>query len=73
MTMNKPIYDFQHQVQDALAEINEMRGARIDVLDSNGIVTLTGIVPTVEARERAEAIVRGIDGVAQVINELNVV
>ena len=71
--MNKPIYDFQHQVQDALAEINEMRGARIDVLDSNGIVTLTGIVPTVEARERAEAIVRGIDGVAQVINELNVV
>lgn len=71
--MNKPIYDFQHQVQDALAEINEMRGARIDVLDSNGIITLTGIVPTVEARERAEAIVRGIDGVAQVINELNVV
>lgn len=71
--MNKPIYDLQHQVQEALSEINEMRGARIDVLDSNGIVTLTGIVPTVEARERAEAIVRGMDGVAQVINELNVV
>jgi osmotically-inducible protein OsmY len=73
MTMNKPIYDFQHQVQEALAEINELRGARIDVLDSNGIVTLTGVVPTVEARERAEAIVRGMDGVMQVINELNVV
>ncbi|HET6595143.1 MAG TPA: BON domain-containing protein [Anaerolineales bacterium] len=71
--MNKPIYDFQHQVQEALAEINELRGARIDVLDSNGIVTLTGVVPTVEARERAEAIVRGMDGVMQVINELNVV
>jgi osmotically-inducible protein OsmY len=71
--MNKPIYDLQHQVQEALAEINEMRGARIDVLDSNGIVTLTGFVPTVEARERAEAIVRGTDGVTSVINELDVI
>jgi osmotically-inducible protein OsmY len=71
--MNKPIYDLQHQVQEALAEINEMRGARIDVLDTNGIVTLTGIVPSVEARERAEAIVRGMDGVTSVINELDVV
>jgi osmotically-inducible protein OsmY len=73
ISMNKPIYDLQHQIQEALAEINEMRGARIDVLDSNGIVTLTGIVPTVDARERAEAIVRGMDGVTSVINELNVV
>ena len=71
--MNKPIYDLQHQVQEALAEINELRGARIDVLDSNGIVTLTGMVPSVEARERAEAVVRGMDGVTSVINELNVV
>lgn len=71
--MNKPIYDFQHQIQEALSEINEMRGARIDVLDSNGVVTLTGIVPTVEARERAEAIVRAMNGVTSVINELNVV
>jgi osmotically-inducible protein OsmY len=71
--MNKPIYNLQHQIQEALAEINELRGARIDVLDSNGIVTLTGIVPTVDARERAEAIVRGMDGVMSVINELNVV
>jgi osmotically-inducible protein OsmY len=71
--MNKPIYDLQHQVQEALAEINDMRGARIDILDSNGIVTLTGIVPTVDASERAEAIVRGMDGVTNVINELNVV
>jgi|RhiMetdeSRZDD1v2_1073273.scaffolds.fasta_scaffold286579_2 osmotically-inducible protein OsmY len=69
----EPIYTLQRQVQDALAEINELRGARIDVLDNNGIVTLTGIVPNVEARERAEAIVRKMDGVVSVINELNVV
>lgn len=71
--MNKPIYDLQHQAQDALAEINEMRGARIDVLDNNGIVTLTGFVPTTDARERAESIVRRMDGVISVINELNVI
>lgn len=71
--MNKPVYDLQHQIQEALAEINGMRGARIDILNSNGIVTLTGIVPTVDARDRAEAIVREMDGVTSVINELNVV
>ncbi|HJQ13270.1 MAG TPA: BON domain-containing protein [Anaerolineales bacterium] len=71
--MNQPMYDFQHQIQEALSEINEMRGARIDVVDSNGVVTLTGVVPTVDARERAEAIVRGMSGVTSVINELNVV
>ena len=71
--MNKPIFTLQQQVQDALAEINELRGAQIDVLDSNGIVTLRGIVPKVEARERAEAIARGMEGVISVINELDVV
>jgi osmotically-inducible protein OsmY len=71
--VNKPIYDLTHEVQEALAEINDMRDAQIDVLDNNGIITLTGIVPTVEARERAEAIVRGLSGVTTVINELNVV
>jgi hyperosmotically inducible periplasmic protein len=71
--MNKPIYDLQHQVQEALAKINEMRDAQIDVLDSNGIITLRGIVPTAAARERAEEIVRGMDGVVTVVNELDVV
>jgi osmotically-inducible protein OsmY len=71
--MNKPMYDLKHEVQEALAEINEMRGARIDVIDNNGIITLTGIVPTVDAREDAEAIVRRMSGVMSVINELDVV
>ena len=71
--MNEPIYDLQHQVQESLAEINALRGAQIDVLDNNGIVTLRGTIPTVDARERAEAIVRGMDGVVSVINELDVI
>jgi osmotically-inducible protein OsmY len=72
-TMNQPIYDLQHRIQEALAEINDLRGSRVEVVDSNGIITLTGTVPTVEARERAEAIVRGMEGVTSVINELNVI
>ncbi len=71
--MNQPIYDLQHRIQEALAEINDIRGSRVEVVDSNGIITLTGTVPTVEARERAEAIVRGMEGVTSVINELNVI
>ena len=71
--MNKPIFTLQQQVQDALAEINELRGAQIDVLDNNGIVTLRGIVPNVDARERAETIARGMDGVISVINELDMI
>jgi osmotically-inducible protein OsmY len=71
--MNKPVYDLQHQVQEALAEINELGGAQIDVLDTNGLITLRGTVPSVTARERAEEIVRGMDSVVTVINELDVV
>lgn len=71
--MNQPIFDLQHQVQDALAEINDLQGTRIDVMNSNGVITLSGTVPTIEARERAEAIVRNMEGVTSVINELDVV
>lgn len=71
--MNQPIFDLQHRVQDALSDINDLRGSSIEVTDSNGILTLSGTVPTVEARERAEAIVRNMEGVTSVINELDVV
>jgi osmotically-inducible protein OsmY len=71
--MNQPIYDFQKRIQEALAEVNDLSEANIEVLDSNGVITLRGTVPTVSARERAEAIVRDMDGVTTVINELDVV
>ena len=71
--MNKPVFDLQHQVQAALMEDRNMRDYGIEVLDNNGIITLRGTVPTRDARERAEEIVRGTDGVTTVINELDVV
>jgi len=71
--MNKPILDLQHQVQAALMDDLDTQDYGIEVLDSNGVITLRGTVPTREAQERAEAIVREMEGVMNVINELDVV
>jgi osmotically-inducible protein OsmY len=71
--MNKPIFDLQHQVQAAFMDDPDVQDYDIEVLDSNGIITLRGSVPTRSARDRAEALVRDMDGVVNVINELDVV
>lgn len=73
--MNKPIFDLQHQVQAALMDDLDLRGyyESVEVLDNNGIITLRGTVPSREARDRAEEIARRMDGVLNVINELDVV
>jgi osmotically-inducible protein OsmY len=71
--MNEPIYNLQHQIQLALMNDHDMQNYGIEVLDSNGVVTLRGTVPSREARERAEALVRDMEGVTSVINELDVV
>ena len=70
------MYDLQHKVQDALMndhELHDLRDHGIEILDSNGVITLRGRVHTFEARERAEAIAREVEGVTSVINELDVV
>ncbi len=66
-------YDLRTQVQSALMQDSLMKDYGIEVLDSNGIITLRGTVPTRDARERAEEIVRTVEGVTSVINELDVV
>jgi osmotically-inducible protein OsmY len=67
------MHDLQHQVQAVLMDDHDLEDYGIEVLDSNGVVTLSGTVPTVEARERAEALVRNVAGVTSVINEIDVV
>ena len=67
------MYDLQHQVQNALMEDDLLKDHGIEVLDSNGVITLRGAVPTFAARERAEAVAREVPGVTSVINELDVV
>ncbi|HEX2997091.1 MAG TPA: BON domain-containing protein [Anaerolineales bacterium] len=71
--MNKSVYNVQHQVQAAFMNDPDVQGYDIEVLDSNGIITLRGNVPTPVARDRAEDIARAVDGVVNVINELDVV
>lgn len=63
----------QLQVESALLQDRLIQDYDIEVLDNNGIVTLRGVVPSREARDRAEAIVREVAGVTTVINELDVI
>ena len=65
--------NLQLQVESALLEDRLTEDADIEVLDSNGIVTLRGVVHSREARDRAEAITREVTGVINVINELDVI
>jgi osmotically-inducible protein OsmY len=53
-------------------EDRETQDYAVEVLDSNGVVTLRGSVPTHTVRDRVETIVREMEGVTSVINELDV-
>jgi hyperosmotically inducible protein len=44
----------------------------IDVDSNNGVVTLSGTVPTMEAKTQAEQVAHSIDGVTKVENNLRV-
>ena len=63
----------QLQVESALLQDRLTEDGDIEVLDTNGIVTLRGVVHSREARDRAEALAREVTGVTSVINELDVV
>jgi osmotically-inducible protein OsmY len=58
----------QLQVESALLQDDLTQDYGIEVLDSNGVITLRGMV-----RERAEEVTRGVAGVTSVINELDVI
>lgn len=69
--MNNPASTYvQQEVQTALMQDQLTGDYGIEVLDSNGVITLKGVVPSREVSERAEAVTREIDGVQGVINEL---
>ena len=71
--MNQTISDLRNKVQAAFLEDDILEDFGIEVLDSNGIITLRGDVPTREIRERAEVVARDVPGVTSVINEIDVV
>jgi osmotically-inducible protein OsmY len=63
----------QLQVESALLQDPLTEDSNIEVLNNNGVVTLRGVVHSREARDRAEALVRTLDGVTSVINEIDVI
>jgi osmotically-inducible protein OsmY len=71
--MNQTMSDLRNQVQAVFLQDESLHEYGIEVLDSNGVITLRGVVPTRDARERAEAIARQVEGVTSVINEIDVV
>ncbi len=70
--MNQTMLDLQHKVQTALFEDPRTKDFAVEVLDTNGVVTLRGHVPSHDASGVIESIVRDVPGVVSVINELDV-
>lgn len=60
------------KVKTALLADDNVKGLRIDVDTSNGVVTLNGTADTAANMARAETVAKGIDGVKSVQNRLSV-
>jgi len=60
------------RITSQLASDNQVKNALIEVTAKSGVVTLQGTVPTRAAKERALTIARGIDGVTQVVERIQV-
>jgi len=59
-------------VQAKLTGDRQSNFARVDVKADQGVVDLTGAVPSAQQRQRAERLAREVDGVTQVHNHLTV-
>jgi hyperosmotically inducible protein len=59
-------------VKSKLATDPETSAIRIDVDTSNGVVTLSGAVPTAAEKAEAERVARNTEGVRQVVNNIMV-
>jgi len=60
----------QEIVELKLVEDASLADYQIDATNNNGIITLTGEVPTEELSQAAETLIRGLAGVVTVMNEI---
>jgi hypothetical protein len=60
------------EVRQRLANDRRLSTTKVDVAVSDGIVTLTGQVPTEILRSRAEDLARGVEGAREVRNLIRV-
>lgn len=65
--------DLYTRIQRALINDSRTKDYGVEVLDSNGVITLRGMVPSHEARDTVEAVVKEVNGVITVNNEMDVV
>jgi len=56
----------------ALLGAKDVHGSRIQVTTEQGVVTLAGVVPRAEEKDRATRVVADLDGVVSVNNALDV-
>ena len=65
--------DLEMNIEQAVMDDDAFEPSwKVDIIDENGVVTLNGAVPTKDASDKVEAIVRKQKGVVSVINELDV-
>ena len=60
------------KVHTGLAKDPDLSTLKIDVDTKDGVVTLKGPAPNAAAKERAETIAKGVEGVKSVNNDLEV-
>jgi osmotically-inducible protein OsmY len=59
-------------VSQALMDDERTREAMIDVIDNQGVITLSGVVESREVHQAAEEIARQQPGVITVVNDLKI-
>lgn len=60
------------KVKGSLATDTETSAIKIGVDTTNGVVTLSGVVPTEREKAKAEQIARNTEGVKQVVNNISI-
>jgi len=60
----------QEIVELKLVENASLSDYQIDATNNNGIITLTGEVPSEKLAQAAETLIRGLAGVVTVMNEI---
>lgn len=64
--------ELAHRVSAALQDDPRTEDAAIDVIDESGVITLTGTPTSDDVYQAAEEITRQLEGVIEVVNELQV-
>lgn len=70
--ITKTTTQVKEEIETKLRHDSRTRDFPIDVIDNNGIFILQGEVPSETMSRYVEDIVRGVDGVISVLNELYV-